>query len=197
MMSWSICSGCQTAADLPSVFTFLPPPSLARALATYAGWFSLWARTDAPPHPQPVSYPTPLTNRHQHLGILAMHSLQAAAGPQRRAWYTRRRETRNPMQFKSERSSGVKIAPDDTLSIVREWDTCSFYARKAWEASLKLLCFNSGQWGSKVAPGRLAPLRLGFVANQCLGCLCQDQEDTVRASRSFCFKDTTDILCVG
>ncbi len=114
MMSWSICSGCQTAADLPSVFTFLSPSLLMQADS-----HSEHAPTS------PLVPPTllhlllhspPLTNLRCHLGILAMHSLQAAAGPQRRAWYTRCCRTKNPMQFKSERSLGVKIDPADTRS---------------------------------------------------------------------------------
>lgn len=114
-MSSSICSGCQTAADVLSVFTFLSPP-----VSTYAGRFSLWARTKAPPPPLSLTLlpPTPPLTNHHHLAILAMHSLQAAAGPQRRTWYTLCRETRNPMQFKSERSSDVKLALADMLYIV-------------------------------------------------------------------------------
>lgn len=104
MMSWSICSGCQTAADLPSVFTFLSPPLFSLSLSTYAGWLSLWARSNLP-------LPTPFLNEPPLPLRCFSHALQAAAGPQRRAWYTLCCETKNPMQLKSEWALGCKDSP--------------------------------------------------------------------------------------
>lgn len=123
MMSWSICSGCQTAADLPSVFTFFLPHS------TYAGWLSLWARSKLPlptahPHPPltPYSLPSPLNEPALPLRCFS-HALRAAAGPQRHAWYTLCRETKNPMQLKSEWALGCKDSPGWHALFYCEWGT--------------------------------------------------------------------------
>lgn len=116
MMSWSICSGCQTAADLPSVFTFLSPPLFSLSLPMQADCHSEHAPTcpspppflvplPTPPHPTPFLNEPPLPLR------CFSHALQAAAGPQRRAWYTLCCETKNPMQLKSEWALGCKDSP--------------------------------------------------------------------------------------
>lgn len=115
MMSWSICSGCQTAADLPSVFTFLSPLlfSLSLSLPMQADCHSEHA-PPAPPHPHshsPSPHPTPFLNEPPLPLRCFSHALQAAAGPQRRAWYTLCCETKNPMQLKSERALGCKDSP--------------------------------------------------------------------------------------
>lgn len=161
-MSWSRGrgSGWAEAAKPQQTCLLSSPFFLPLFLLMQADSHSEHAPTPPPPssNPPPPLTPLPpsppLTNHHRHLGILAMHSLQAAAGPQRRTWYTLCRGTKNPMQFKSERSSGVKIVLADTLSFVSRRDNGSFWAGKAhreWKVSLQPLCFNLGQWGSKEA----------------------------------------------
>ena len=85
-MSWCICSGCQTAADLLSVFTFLYD-SRCRLILTLS---TLQRPTHlAPtllhllPHSPDPSYREPLP----HLDLFAIHSLKVAAGLERHEWY--------------------------------------------------------------------------------------------------------------
>lgn len=87
-MSWSICCNCSRLA-------FCLHLSQSLSLLMQADSHSEHVLKPPPPPPYhllppfaPLPPRLPLMNHHHHLGILAMHLLQAGARPKRHTWYT-------------------------------------------------------------------------------------------------------------